>query len=380
MLDLDFEPGPEVFESSDVESVPELQTLSESPIHNKENFLELSVEGFNAAFARQRFEDHIIIDDNANYLGSITTGLGASGIKVVHWEETKEQKLARLQRELEQMQAEDEEEKRRVDLYLNSLKVMIKSNGEKGYYYQRVSETLDELQRSENAVLARLGDVNDTETQTDKDLNLKSTMNPKEPSSKIVTSNIVLLEARLAKVEAAIGTPSTDPTLRQNLRIHLNDLSRKVNILSSPEETLEPVFVSVSQLNKDLETLLANKRKVDLHLGDRPLNNDKQRNTPFETKIDRLHAKLPEIENTSAILPALITRLRSLHELHSNLATSVAITGEIDNTLQTLLRDLNDWQNNLNDVSTALDESEARFTANAAVVDKKLRLMEERLI
>lgn len=381
MLDLDSDPGPEIFETSDAESIGELGVPpADPPITDTENLLELSVEGFNAAAARNRFEKHVVLDDRANFLGSVaTTGLGATGISVVHWSETKEQKLARIQSELEQLQAADADERKKIDLYLNSLQAMVTSQGQKGYYYQRVTDTLKELDDGENVVWTRLGEQNATEPVKLDEGEDSHKRFPRRSNEQSALSSICTLEARLARIEATLGTPTTDPTLQQNFRIHLNDLSRKVNILSSPEETLGPVFATVSKLNKDLETLLSNKRKVDLHFGDRPHTNDRQHHTPFEAKIDRIHAKLPEIESASTILPALVARLRSLHELHASLANSVTITDDMDKTLETLLRDLKDWQTNLNEVSGAIDESDARFAANAAVVDQKLRVMEERM-
>lgn len=380
-MDLDNDPGPEVFETSDVESIEDLVAPIEQNHFNQSNTLEISAEGFDAARARERFEAHAILDLEPNYLGSVSGKvLGALGISVVHWAETRDQKLKRISRELDELQSQDEQERCDVDLFVSSLRAIMDSGGKEGYYYQKLKQAFVEIDRKKNE-LEKLALGEDTDLNPKDSSERRSTEAMKKQYSgnqAKLMADYNVLESRLTKMEGFVGIHMMDP--KQNLRLLLNDLSRKVNILNNAEYTLEPVFKTVSRLNADLENLLSNRRKVDLLFGDQGQKREKMvSSTPFEAKIDRLFNKLPEIETTNRLLPALVTRLRSLHEIHSNLGATVGVTDDIDRTLQTLQQDLRDWTATLEEVEKSLEEKEARFDVNVAVVEKKLQLMEQRL-
>lgn len=383
MLDLDSEHGPEVFETSSIESIEDLPSNEVISNLKTEDLIQITAEGFDAAATRNRLQKYAILDENTDFSGSIDAKtLGNSGITVVQWAETKAQKLARLKKEIEGLEAENDAEQAELDTYLSSLQSMIQSAGTEGYYYQRIKQSLSEIDEVvENQIQNQIGEISDANEPAQELKKLSTTSKPTSESldRKSEFSAICALEARLARIEAAIGTPNTDPTVEHNFRTHLNEISRRVAVLSSPETSLEPVSQAVAHLNKELELLVANRRKVELHLGDRPQATTQANSTPFEARIDRIFSKLPDIETSSRILPALMTRLRTLHEVNSSLATSVGVTESIDKTLGLLLRELEDWLKNLESINGALDASEARFAANAKVVDEKIRAMENRM-
>lgn len=387
MLDLDSEHGPEVFETSSIESIEDLPTNEVNSDLKTEDLIQITAEGFDAAATRNRLQKYAILDENTDFSGSIDAKtVGNSGITVVQWAETKAQKLARLKKEIEGLEAENDAEQAELDTYLSSLQSMIQSAGTEGYYYQRIKQSFSEIDEVvENQIENQIGEISDAnEPAQEPAQELKRLSTTTKPTSESLNrksdfSTICALEARLARIEAAIGTPNTDPTVEHNFRTHLNEISRRVAVLSSPETSLEPVSQAVAHLNKELELLVANRRKVELHLGDRPQATTQANSTPFEARIDRIFSKLPDIESSSRILPALMTRLRTLHEVNTSLATSVGVTESIDKTLGLLLRELEDWLKNLESINGALDASEARFTANAKVVDEKIRAMENRM-
>lgn len=374
------DPGPEVFETSDIESIEDLTShAKEASLTQNENNLEISEMGFSASTVRERFESYAILEPNdINYLGSVLEkSLGDTGLPVVRWAETKEQKLARIERELEELKEGEADERLKVDTFLESLHELTRNNGKSGYYYEKMSSALDTLESKVNRIYEPSA-VGISKGKSDKLGKLEDSGDSGE-SNKIL-AEISELESRLAGIEASLG-PTQDLSLN-NLRVHLNDLNRKLSVISNPTHSLEPVISKVSKLNKNLEDLLANERKVDLHFGDRLGAGGSSKlssETPFEMKINRIHSKLPLIESANEILPSLVSRLRSLHETHSSLATSVAITGSIDQTMHTLHQDMQDWQKSLNEMNECLESREENFAANSALVDRKLQLMEERL-
>ena len=388
MHDLDYEPGPEVFETSDTESVdvpppPEPRTAQKS----EDALLELSTEGFDATSTRARLEEFALLDLAANFLGSGTKALGASGLRVFRWAETREQKLARLQQELELLEAEDRAEAAKIDLFVRSLKNMTQSEGKDGYYYQKMSEALQLLDERRQTLQRRLdgeqGGVQSETDNTQSDGTKASSPGPQEHETNSAASfrhcsTLLALETRLARIEAAVGSASADPTRQQNLRVQLNDLRRRVSFLDTPQG-LEPVLEAVARLNSNYEALLANRRRVALHNTDTPQEAERPPPTPFAAKVDRLYAKLPEIETANALLPSLVSRLRSLHEVHASVATAAEVAQTVDQTLDTLLRDLSEWASILADANSVVNESEARFAANAAVVDQKILCLERKL-
>lgn len=372
------DPGPEVFETSDVESIEDISSQAVERRHSEnDKNLEISEEGYSASSVRERFESFIVLEPNdINYLGSVLSkNLGEVGLSVARWAETKEQKLNRIERELQDLKEVEAEERLKVDAFLESLHEIAHNDGKNGYYYQNMKHALETLESSANKIHETCKSA-DASALAALNENIQNTGNS-EKASKIM-GEITDLDARMARIEASLG--SIDDLSQKNLRVHLNDLERKVGVVLNPSHSLEPVISKVSQLSKSLENLLASERKVDLHLGDRGGTGRKlSSDTPFEMKIDRIYSKLPQIEEANQVLPSLVNRLRSLHETHSSLAASVAITGSVDQTLHTLLRDMQDWQKSLQEMSDCLESKEANFAANSAVVDRKLRLMEEKL-
>lgn len=374
-LDIVEDPGPEVFETSDVESLEDITSQAiETRLPEHENALEISEEGFSASSVRERFESYAILEPQSiNFLGSVTKrGLGESGIPVVRWAETKEQKLSRIEQEVIELMEGEAEERLRVDKILKSLHSITQNNGENGYYNQKMKEALELLASSETKITQLVG------ASFQANLEDITIQNRKNSGSRQIMGEITELEARISKIEASVG--SVDDISQKNLRVHINDLERKVNVVLDPNHALEPAIHKVTKLSKSLENLLANERKVDLHLGDRAgTTGMKSADTPFEMKVNRIYSKLPQIETANEQLPFLINRLRSLHETHSSLATSVAVTGSVDQTLHALQQDMQDWQKNLQEISECLDTREANFATNSALVDRKLRLMEKKL-
>lgn len=341
---VDSDPGPEVFESSDVEEAsPPLR-----PEQSKNE--DIISENVHLENAKSRYETAELSGELTlvDFLGAVNRSLGDSGFPIRRAYETRRQKLARIAAELEELQTGPEEPELK-DMVQQLEELVKQKNTEPTDLEKHTSEVFQEITEQ----LQRVSIEKTTQNE--------STRPP-----------IAELEKRLRDVENAIGE---DPG-GKNIRLLLNDLGRKVDVIYDPQFELDPIRNEIRALNEELEGLLANKRRVEVVTGKQP---PARSSVPFESKINYLYDKLPAFEEISTTVPYILTRLRSLNRVHAETTSAVSTVTDLANILGVLKDDMAHWNRSLDTVNTSLDKQNEQFANNAAVFEEKLAQAETRV-
>lgn len=342
--------GPEVFETSDVDSVHELAAPEEVSDDVDRNVL-------NPQRAKLHFEHNVITDtvDVADFLGTLARGgLFQSGYTVRRTNETASQKLARIQAELEELKKEKVHDNEVDRLTLDLENLLEDSQPVPTLHGERLRTVFKKL----NAQLANTQKVPASLTTA---------------TYKKADAEVLELEKRLCSLEDIVGV--SDLQSAKSVRNHINDLSRKVDVLYDPEFNLAHIKGEIKNLSKEMDELNAKRRLAHLTQNDVSI----KPSIPFDTKVDSIYEVLPAIENTITIVPHLVSRLKTLHQVHADMAHSVSAVSELDKTIESIQLDMKSWSDNLDQVNSAIDVHTALFAQNKVSVEKKFTDLEKRL-
>lgn len=340
--------GPEVFETSDVESVEDLAAPEE-----ESNSVDRRV--LDPKQAKSHFEHSVISEseEGPDFLGSLSQGRLTTGYVVRRANETSSQKLARIQAELAELQADKvyESEAERLTLVLEGLAA--KQEPTNSLYGERIKDVFAKLSEklSLPSVAQNSGAVGHSSSEAE----------------------ILDLEKRLLQLEESVGV--ADLQSSSSIRNHVSDLARKVDVLYDPEFDLTHIKSEIKRISKEMDDLNAKRRVAHLSQTDIP---PKSASTPFDAKVNSIYEVLPEIERTLPVVPQLMARLKTLHRVHADLAHSVGAVSEIDKTIQSLYSDMKAWSDNLDQVNSAIDKHAQRSAETRSAVEKKIQTLEEK--
>lgn len=324
--------GPEVFETSDVESESGTNHVEESSESIARDALAPPLDAI-SSFESSALSDELTLVD---FLGNVARRLAQSGYNVERLGETKKQKLARIARELEELEKEEPSE---VEVLAGKFR---------------------ELKAGE-------------ERASDFDLGvgeifkcIESALKEKSTTEHSDSNEVLRLEKRIAELEEAIGSNEDTPTSVRNI---LNNASRKVNVLYDHEEEIAAVQTEIKQLSKDMEALAANRRMAQISSGSKeppvvPIS--------FDHKVSSLYDRLSEFDKVNAIVPLMIARLRSLNSVHAESGHAVECVATLDKTLSSLALDMKKWDDSVDKIDKSLVEQSEAFEKNAKVFQKKM--------
>lgn len=320
--------GPDVFETSSVESNGEVG-VEEDPN------VDIDTQGGDLAQARGRFTHEIV--DEIDFLRSITR-LG--GMKARHVNETTDEKIARIRREIEELRLEEALPVEETASLLQSIK---DHPTRLNAYHENVRTVFEQIKADFAKTKQEIA------SGQSKDL------------------DVLNFEARMNAIETALGPiPEASNTSIQN---HLNDLSRKVNIIYNPEFELPKIKLLIQEINKETEKLATNRKLAQFSNPDVELPD-------ASDKIGALYAKLDDFDRVNATVPGLLSRLRSLHRIHADLGIAVSSIGTIDTTLASLKDDMRKWNESLNSINASLDSHNQTFETNRAALEERFKALE----
>ena len=347
----------DVFETSDIESdveVPSVPTPSEE---------------LDFMSARKRFEQSVIVDDmsNVDFLGKVSHGLGRSGYFVESVNETIAQKLARIARELEEIRLQESPDKdsllekdskpdqgtlQQIGV-LEKVLVSLKENSPHNFYGDRVDKALLDA-HIEFSLVERV----------------------EPPKSATSVGEILALESRLYNVERLIGVEKEMLTLKASsgsLQTSLNDLKRRINIIHNPEYYIQRVKQDINKLGEETEKLEARRKLLEI-----TSTGEGEQKEPLSLENDEIYTKLHEIDAINHVVPMLITRLKTLHLVHGDVANVVEVVSSLDETLDGIKADIVSWDTSINTLNSNLKEYETNFEINKGVITKRLDELERR--
>lgn len=338
-----------VFETSDIESEQEPDPVVDTTADVSFEDLEIVETPFLPL--KNRFTNETLVGrrNDADFLGSITNPVvGTRGYNVTRVTETTEQRLARISRELEELAIEKHEEDTKEITRLVDIAEDLK--GKKSKEIDHYTERIQAIFSKESV------DTKDVQEQ------------PQSRTDLIDTSQVLGLEQRIHKIEAALG-PSTSETSVAN---ELRDLRRKINIIHNPEFPLTEVKDEISRLNSEMERINARKRFLEVAEDPTETVDDK------DDRIEALYGKLASFEETNAIVPLLVQRLKSLHTVHSDMANCTTTVAELDNVLKGLDDDITKWDTAVTQMNDNLSKYVENFESNKKHIDERIRKLENK--
>ncbi|KAK6891234.1 hypothetical protein K6H09_004713 [Candida tropicalis] len=330
--------GQEVFESSDVES--ELELPREVPAIEDVDESNIDIQSSKDKFARSEILDSVTYD----FSGNVSR---LNGYHLNQVDETVEEKLSRISRELEEIKISDKSP----------------TTTKQVYHFQELLNSLkkQQLHDSGNHIHPDYISIDSV---------FEKIVPSQESASVISTENIqslASLEERLNTIELSIGTEN--PSKPLNLAIR--DLDRKISIIENPEYNFETIQSEINKLDKELETLEM-KCKV-LNLDEDILEKDTLPSAVSNlVKIDEIYERLPIINQYNSLAPKLLSRLKTLSKIHHDLEGSVELSGSIDQVLKDIELDMRNWDQTLNKLNENLVNYEKNFDANSSSINERV--------
>ena len=352
----------EVFETSDIDSDVDIDAYTN--VNASENNSDIEEPEINSNEARSKFSNDILVGDinMVDFLGSINNPiLARTGYQVNQVDETVDQRLSRIARELEEikiLQLNDpmKAETAECDKLVKTLETLAENPlaspaNDLNQYNQRIKKVFDEAS-------ARLESPGNDD--------------PKTPQKPLVdTSQVLALESRLNAIESVLGPTGatniqslaeTKPTIQN----WLNELTRKLNVVHNPEYQLNTVKQEIVLLTKQIEALASHRKFLDLpHLvSANPTPQPDSSHNQIDSKINDLHDKLPFFNQMNATVPLIITRLKTLHTVHADVANTVQTVHELDLILNDIKCDMKKWNDSISVVNANIDDHDKQFQSN----------------
>ncbi|ODV78729.1 uncharacterized protein CANTADRAFT_7077 [Suhomyces tanzawaensis NRRL Y-17324] len=346
----------DIFETSDIESEAELEHEPEPT--------EIEALVTDPQAIRNRYANDVIDGlSGVDFLGSITNPvLGSTGYAVRRVDETRDQKLARIARELQELA---DPEKVPEPAKLAHIGAAASTSGP--IDPEKLVALLETAVSSNNPSNPYQSQLNELFAKVD------AKINEKPVAGKAIVANspseTLELESRINSLEQQVGEVA--PGSIQNL---LNDLARKIKIIHNPDYPIDRVRKEVTQLAEETEKLASDRKLLEVS----ELLHTKEQE-PSEKKIDELYRVLPEFEQSNKSIPQIIKRLKSLNTVHADIAHSIQLVGDLDRTLADMDEEIQSWNESIDVLNGNLKAYSKNFEENKTVMENKIEELSKRL-
>lgn len=169
------------------------------------------------------------------------------------------------------------------------------------------------------------------------------------------TNPTTTLEDRLVRLERAVGSTSANKTLLQRLE----EMERLVKTVDAA--TLDQTATKAKVLRADLEAASKARNKLTATY--------KKEDSKM---IQQLHAQLVELEGLSDYLPALVERLQQLANLHVQ-------AGTFSTRLEALETSANQLAHSVSSAEGTMEQLATNLTENLTTMEGNLKALDERL-
>ncbi|GME69872.1 unnamed protein product [[Candida] boidinii] len=302
--------------------------------------------------SREVFENEIISNINTDFNNY-------SGYKTHRVNETYEQKLLRIANELQEMKLISDRE--------------TKSDQK---------QVIEKLQDDATDLLSKLKNSSDIEIETmsQKFTNIKldNISSPKLVNTiNDSSSKLLELNKRLNDIENTVGLENNeiDPSSNksQSLQIIINDIYRRINIISNPEFSLNEVTLQVNDLNSKLEIY---SRNFNRYLQD---NKNEPLVSITDKKIDLLYSKIKQLPNLKNLIELIINKLKSMNNLINNFELNVNFLDEIKENMNNLSIEINNWNEKLDNIDDNLNKNIKQFENNKIEIKNWIENLESKI-
>lgn len=292
-------------------------------------------------------------------------------------EEGLERRLARLQREVEEVKAEvakrnaeesesatagakDEDKTSSIESLSKALDAVRNSQREAVSAHAQLAKQLAKLAPAQSSTRSR-----ELESQAP----LRT--DPDTPT----LARVAAFETRLASLERSLGLGALTTTSNPPILPTLALLDTQVALLTSSDS-----LPHVETLTQKLQAAASASQNSATTNG--PSDTDAQQTllTPEDkAKLQSLYALLPALSSLSPTLPPLLSRLRSLRTLHAGAATASQTLDDVEKRQEETEKEIAAWRVGLQRVEAAVAGAENGIKQNAGVVEAWVKELEEKV-
>lgn len=332
--------GKEVYETSDIEEEETEQILTT----NNEDINQSNLRSFDES--KTVFENTALSSYSTDFSGKLGSLLSYNSQYV---KETRKQKLARIQRELLELQEdiETDNSKNNDEVNLNELSKLHREISDD--YRKRIGDLKDSFGPVEGE---------NTEEVTLPNITLNSSQ----------LEEFVRLEKRIASLESRIGSTSG-----KAIGTMINELYRTINVLSMDTDSLNSFQAKLREISEEYECSIIGRRSQN----DSNLSSsieDKMKTT--ESKINDLYGKYNILNRYSNIIPQLTKRVESLQVLHSATNNIHLTVNDINQHLSSMDSQIDKWSSLLDLVSEKIETRENSLAIIKSEIETKIDTLE----
>ncbi|KAG4302259.1 hypothetical protein PCK1_001531 [Pneumocystis canis] len=382
--------GKDVYETPDL--VEDLWTQSSTLSIDSGTINEdISNDRLNLCMAKNRFLKEQVNADDADFSGRVGQKNGKSYVtKNFHdygvIEETVDEKLARLKRELEEVREELNYRKLKDNSIENvSLNKSFADLNELDF---QVVELQNQAKKSAIVTLAKrleefdlLEPLKDEKEKNTTEIldslnnqSLKYTLNY-NPSfkEKHTEYDISDLENRLTLLEKSLGINHMHSYMLQTpILPTLSHLNSKIKLLTSSQSYIDSITKKVKDLVTEMEILSEKKSKLDPEVTE-------SASISQEQKIDALYSSLETIESIFPILPNLLDRLKALRIVHADAATVTTGFKDCTERQKIIQEELIELKDTLERVESTMKESKGIIQSNMKEIENMVKELEQKI-
>lgn len=251
-------------------------------------------------------------------------------------EETREEKLARIERELLELEIENGE--------LSALEV---ENGEPtetmpGNDLKRVLDLLNRLKIADAAasktVLDRLSKMN------------------------FISDPPLLASEESTQTPSICVTSEFDQKMIQSIDDRLYKLERQIG--RTLDQPPEPILPMLQILEHKLELALSDNNNNEL---------DKRYKVNSLEQIEALYSSLPTIDRLTPLVSTVVQRLETLQQLHKANVTFAESEQDLEIAIESLQEDVNKWNSALDKLENSLEQDRVQAVQWFSEIDNRLQ-------
>ncbi|CCX30163.1 Dynamitin-domain-containing protein [Pyronema domesticum] len=352
--------------------------------------------------AADRFRNSRVDATHADFSDRLTAKRASYAVssEVESSSETTSARLARLQREIEELRAdialgegEDEEtkegERRGVEELATALEGLNRGDGAQERLARkmvaslgavgRVKKTADETGEATEATGEATAQPTEADKIVEKGRSAEYTVTyaPAYKASHTL-GRVADFDHRLALLEKALGLSAStlDATpLSPAMLPQLDELSRQLAVLSqSTTSSLDSASRRVKQLTQDTEKLAEARKAAKAAVADDPMENEEMLG-----KINALYGVLPAIEGMRPLLPAMLERLRSLRAIHADAGRASETIRQMEERIEENEAEIQKWTEALVNMEGVVKENRGQVEENVKMVEGWVKEIEEKM-
>ncbi|THZ30498.1 hypothetical protein D6C89_01429 [Aureobasidium pullulans] len=287
--------------------------------------------------------------------------------------ESLQRKLARLNREMQEVQNELDKGKSEA----NGTEAHTEDEDVAAQLAQ-LSTALDGMRQSQSAQSRLSRQLATTAPSKAEAVTIPDSTRTEEATKETVDTQalnkVADFDARLAILERQLGITSLDAPEASTA----TSFSPIIPTLSLLDRQLALLTSSTSQTH--IDTLAQKLQQQQTPKPSGTTDGLHELHTPEDmAKLRALYALLPTLTSLSPTVPPLLTRLRSLRTLHANAVTASQTLDEVERKQDEADKEIREWRDGLKKVEEAVAKAESGMLENSAAVETWVKELEERV-